>query len=109
MNYRDRIEIEEITGDPDEHGQIDLDDPDNWSTYIVRKAHRSDRGGREFYRGAQIQPEVMTQFRMYSDSHSREITSKMRVKFQGRIFEIISVTELDNKNRQIVLNCAEKQ
>lgn len=108
FNYRDRIEIEHITGEPDEHGQIDLDDSDNWSTYITRKAHKADRGGNEFYRGLQIQPEVMTQFRLHSDSHSRDITSKMRVNFRGTIYEIISVMDLDNKNREIVLNCAEK-
>lgn len=105
--YRDLIVIEHITGSEDEYNQTDLDEDSNWSEFTKRRAHITARGGREFYRGGQIQSEVSHQITIRSDSTTRQITSKMRVIDGTKKLQIVNVREADNKKRELTLDCKE--
>lgn len=92
---RGLLTVEQITGTADGYGQIDLDDDGNWSEYIQRPCKVQVQGGREFYRGGQIQSEVTHIFGVRHDSETRLITSKMRCAWNSKTFEIVSVNILN--------------
>lgn len=105
--YRDTVEIQEIAGTEDAFGQKDLDDEDNWIEFATRKAHVSARGGREFFRGGQIQADVSHQVTIRSDSTTRAITSEMRIVWGTKTLQITTIHEADNKQRELILLCIE--
>ncbi|MDW7651312.1 MAG: phage head closure protein, partial [Bacillota bacterium] len=60
--------------------------------------------GREFFAAQQVNAEVSTKITL---RYKAGIKPEMRVLFAGRVFEILSVINLEEKNIQFVLMCKE--
>ena len=60
--------------------------------------------GREYWEGKQLQNEVTTRFCIY---YRPGIVSKMRVLFNGKYYDILSVFDPEEKHRELELMCVE--
>jgi SPP1 family predicted phage head-tail adaptor len=58
--------------------------------------------GREFYRLANVNSEITEVFRIRYNS---SVTPHARVKFGGRYFEVISVINPEERNKDLLLTC----
>lgn len=85
------------------HASPGVDTP-SWSTFATVWADIQPLTGKEFFTGAELQAEVSHQIRIrYLDG----VTSKMRVVYNSRIFEIEAVINRDERNKETVLACIE--
>lgn len=64
-------------------------------------------GGREMYRLNQYFSEANIAFKVRYDSLTKGITTKMRISYDSRIFNIISAINKDEKNQEINIACTE--
>jgi SPP1 family predicted phage head-tail adaptor len=99
-DLRQVITIQQQTVAQGPHGQ-----PLNgWSTFLTARAAAVRTPGREVFASASRNDRVPTQFRMrYRDG----ITPAMRVAWDGRIFNIISVTDPDGFKTELLLTTEE--
>jgi len=72
----------------------------NWSDYATVWASIEPARGREFWESQQINAEVTAKITI---RYLAGITPKMRVKYGSRIFEIISVINPEERNRELQL------
>jgi SPP1 family predicted phage head-tail adaptor len=80
----------------------------SWGTYAVRWAAVEPLTGREYFTAQQMQATVTTRIRLrYWANHG--ISPKMRVAWDGRLFEIDSVQEVKSGRRELHLMCTEIQ
>ena len=79
-----------------------------WSDYAPRKAKAIPKGGQETFRLQQFFSEANMMFLLRHDSLTKAITSKMRVSFDSRFFDIIAAINEDELNQTIKLVCTEK-
>ena len=75
-----------------------------WSTYLSTNANIEPLKGREFIDGIATQSEVTHKVRL---RYRGGIVPTMRVSFCGRIFEIMYVINVGERNREINLYCKE--
>ena len=75
-----------------------------WETYIEAWASIEPLIGREYFAQQREQATVSHKIRM---RHIAGITHKMRVAWGTRLFEIESVLNVGERNREIVLMCSE--
>ena len=78
----------------------------SWSTFASAYAEISPNNGREAIQAQQINAQQPIQIRM---RYVSGVLPKMRVLYGSRIFEIISVANLNEKDREIELTCLEHQ
>jgi len=101
---RQRVIIQKDTPTQDSVGQP----VPSWGTHLTRWAAVEPLTGREYFTAQQTQAEVTTRIRLrYSSGHG--ITPKMRVIWDGRIFEIDTVAEVKSGRRELHLMCTEIQ
>jgi SPP1 family predicted phage head-tail adaptor len=100
---RNRITIQEPTESRDAYG----DPVKTWSTYAIRHADVAPISGREFFLSQQVYSEQTTRFKIRYDSVTKNITTKMRIYFKSRYFNIQSVINENTMNRDITLICRE--
>ena len=101
---RNKITIQETTQTQSSTGMV----TDSWSTYAVRYAAIKTMGGREGLISHQTFGQRSLKFILDYDSLVREITSKMRVSWDSRTFDIRDVENINEDNREVVLVCTER-
>ena len=78
-----------------------------WGTYAIRDAEVIPVSGNEYYVSQQVYSEKAVTFRLRYDNTARQITTKMRVSYDSRTFDIESVINFRELNRDIDLMCVE--
>ena len=97
---RQRITIETPTETQAADGSITR----TWETFITVWASIEPLAGREYFAAAREQADVSHRIRM---RYTEGITHKTRVSFESRIFEIESVINTGERNRELILMCRE--
>jgi SPP1 family predicted phage head-tail adaptor len=77
---------------------------DTWATYAVVMAAYEPQSGSESFKEDQ---EQATQTVKYRIRFLAGITPKMRVLFDSRVFDILSVIDVGGRNKQLHLVCSE--
>ena len=75
-----------------------------WSTFKTIRVSIEPLRGREFFDSEKFNSEVTHKIKM---RYLGGLTSKMRIKFGTRYFNILSVININERNRELHLMCAE--
>lgn len=97
---RHKITIESKSNAQDAYGAL----VETWSTYATAWASIEPLTGREYFEQGKVSSEVTTRIRI---RHISGVTNLMRVKFETRIFIIVTVINIDERNKEYVLMCKE--
>lgn len=81
---------------------------DTWTTYCERYAAIRTMGGREGLIAAQVFGQRTVKFILDYDSLVGSITTKMRISWNSRTFDIVDVENIDEENREVVLTGKER-
>jgi len=98
--FRHRITIQEHVTDQDEAGQpVDM-----WQDVATVWGAVEPLRGREYFAAQQVQAEVTTRIRI---RYRRGIRPEMRVLYDGRLFNILSVIDPEERHVELQLMCRE--
>jgi SPP1 family predicted phage head-tail adaptor len=97
---RHRIAIERVTETRDTDGSV----IETWSTYATVQASIEPISGREYFAAQSTQADVTHRIGL---RYLSGIIPKMRVKFGSRVFEILSIININERNRELQLMCRE--
>lgn len=100
--YRHIITIQKKTGAQNEYGE----ETEDWVDYITTRAGIYPVSGKEFFSADATRAEITHKVNMRYIP-GKEITPDMRVKFQDRYFQILSVINFQEKNVEYQLMCKE--
>lgn len=78
---------------------------ENWIDQTTVYAEIDPPKGREFFASGQTQSEITTRVRI---RYLSGVTPAKRVKFGSRFFDISSVINPDERNRELILMCVER-
>lgn len=78
-----------------------------WSNFITRYASVVPLNGVEFFTAQQLTVNINIRVRLRYDSQAATITPKHRVLWGSRIFDVQTVINQMESNRQIILMCQE--
>lgn len=78
--------------------------PEPWPVFASVRASIEPLSGNELWRAQQVQSEATHRLRI---RYLRGLNSQMRVRFCGRVFEILSVVDLEERRIEHVLMCKE--
>jgi len=101
---RERITIEQVTETQDSQGGIS----ESWATYAVRQAGTQPLNGREFFEAQQTASQTDYRFRLRYDDLTKSITTKMRITWKSRTFDITGVINESECNREIIIMAVER-
>jgi SPP1 family predicted phage head-tail adaptor len=99
---RHRIAIERVTETRDTDGSV----IETWSTYATVQASIDPISGREYFAAQSVQADVTHRIVI---RYLSGIVPKMRVKYGSRIFDILSVINVSERNGELQLMCRESQ
>lgn len=77
----------------------------DWTTLDKVRAEVRPTGGGESYRGLQVVAEATILVIMYFRS---DVTTKMRIIHEGRTLNILQVSELTGRRRDMAVQCKER-
>ena len=97
---RHRIAIEQVAEIQDSDGSV----IETWSAFADVQASIEPISGREYFAAQTTQAEVTHRFSL---RYVSGVTPKMRVKYGSRIFDILSVINVNERNRELQLMCRE--
>jgi SPP1 family predicted phage head-tail adaptor len=97
---RHKITIQKTTQTADSIGGI----IDSWSTFATVWAHIEPLKGKETLQGEQISTDL---FLRITIRYLSGLTAKMRISWNSRTFDIKSISNLDERNREMELLCVE--
>jgi len=100
---RHRVTVQRATDSIDQYG----DQTPTWASLGTVWASVEPLSGREYFAAAQMQSEVSTRIVIRPIS-GVTLTPKDRVKFGSRYFDIQSVINRDERNRELQLLCVER-
>ena len=99
LRHRLTIERKSIT-------QNELGDPvESWSTFAQRWASVEPLRGREFFDAQQVNAEITVRFRL---RYTEGVAPEMRVNFDGRLFDVRAVVNVDERKAELILMCSER-
>ena len=98
--YRHKIIIQQVSESIDSFGQAIK----TWSTFSQPFASVEPLQGREFFSANQFASEVTVRIRLH---YLTGVTTKMRVSFDDRIYNIQSVINPSERGREMQLMCSE--
>lgn len=98
---RHRVEIQALTVTEDDIGNQIYE----WQTIATVCASIEPLKGREYWAAAQIQAETTVKVTI---RYLAGITPSCRVVFKDRVFDIQSIINVEERNRELVLMCREK-
>ena len=101
---RETIVIQTPTETPDDHGEP----IPSWATHVTRRAAVEDQSASERWAGSERLAEATHRFRMRYDTTAITTTPKMRVSYDSRLFDILSVTNIGTRDREIHIMATEK-
>ena len=96
---RNKITIQTTTQTQDTYGGV----TDSWSTYMTAYAEIKTLGGQEFYLSRQAFGQRTEKFVIPYSSLGSSITTKMRINFNSRIFDIVDMENNSEVNKEIIL------
>jgi SPP1 family predicted phage head-tail adaptor len=97
---RHRIAIEQVAETRDADGSV----IEGWSAHATVQASIEPISGREYIAAQSTQADVTHRIRL---RYLSGITPKMRVNYNSRIFDILSVINVGERNRELQLMCRE--
>ena len=100
-HYTTRITVQRLAGTADAAGHVNGNTDANWSTYCTAWASVRSRGGREFWRVSQVQSDVDFVFNCPWSRTLGNVTPDMRILTDGKVYEIVSVINVDLANNSI--------
>ena len=84
---------------PDAAGHVDETDESNWRIVGNRWVKLTPKGSKEFFRGQQVAEDITHQVTMRYDSESAKFTTKDRLTYHGRVFNMagpgVNTDEMD--------------
>ncbi|WP_374711533.1 phage head closure protein [Symbiobacterium terraclitae] len=98
--FRQRVTLQQHVVGQDEYGQP----IDTWQDVATVWAAVEPLRGREYFAAHQVQAEVTTRIRI---RYRRGIRPEMRVLYDGRVFNILSVIDPEERHRELQLMCRE--
>lgn len=98
---RHRVSIQTEGGDPDDYGEV----IPSWTTSATRWAAVEPLTGREFWASQQLKSEVSHKVTMRGGI---SITPDMRLLFDSRPFDVISVRDIDERGQWIEVLAKER-
>ena len=98
---RHKITIEDVTETINDIGEI----VEEWEEFATVWAEILPLRGREYWASKQTTSEITGKIRI---RYLADITSKMRVKFGERIFDIEAVLNTDERKIETILSVSEK-
>ena len=105
-DYRHRIDIRQPPTTEDSAGQISDDDADWTSLATNVPAAIETAAGREFFAAGAEQQQGRIRFRI---RRIAGVTATMRVRFDGRLFDIAAPPiDVDERRREVHLICLER-
>lgn len=78
-----------------------------WATFCTRRAAVEPISGREYFDARAENAEISVKFRMRHDSKTGLITPKMRISYDSRYFDIESVINTGERDKEVILMCRE--
>ena len=93
---RHKITIQDYTESQNSYGEVTK----TWSDYATVWASIEPVRGREFWDSKQINAEITAKITI---RYLAGVTPKMRIKYGARIFEIISVINPEERNKDLQL------
>jgi SPP1 family predicted phage head-tail adaptor len=97
---RHRITIEQVIETQDADGSM----IETWTTFAMAQASIEPISGREYFAAQSTQADVTHRIRL---RYLSGVTPKMRVNYNSRIFDILSVININERNRELQLMCRE--
>lgn len=97
---RHRVALQAYTASRDSFGA----ETQEWSDTANVWASIEPVSGKEYFSSKQLNAEITTKITI---RYLKDISPKMRVVFEGRIYEIISVINFEEKNISLTLMCKE--
>jgi SPP1 family predicted phage head-tail adaptor len=97
---RHGIAIERVAETQDADGSV----IEAWSTYATVHGSIEPISGREYFAAQSTQADVTHRIGI---RYLSGIVPKMRVKYGSRIYDILSVINIDERNRELQLMCRE--
>lgn len=97
---RHRITLQEYTTTKDSYGA----EIESWADKVSVFASIEPLSGREYFKAQQINAEVTTSITI---RYISGVLPKMRIRLSDRYFEILSVINPEEKNRELRLMCRE--
>lgn len=95
-----RVEVQELTETRDAHGGI----TETWTTIATRWASVEPLSGRERWSAEQVDSDITHRIRM---RRFRGLTTNHRIRWDGRVFNLRSVLNLDEADVEHELLCVE--
>ncbi len=100
-----KITVQRLAGTADLAGHINGNTDANWTTYATAWATAQTRGGREFWKVQQVESTVDTVFRCPWTRALEQATPAMRINYDGTIYEILSVVNVDLADDIVEFQC----
>lgn len=96
------ITIQRVVGTTaDAHGQVDKTTDANWGAYTRTFAKVQTKGGREFWKIQQVNADVSHVWNCQYSKTLAAATPDMRLSHEGKIYEILSVIDIDEAHEEI--------
>lgn len=81
---------------------------ETWSTYAIERASIVPLNGSEYFQSQQFVNKINYRIRVRYSKKNKSITPSMRVSWDGRLFDIESVINPMESNKEIILMCSER-
>ena len=94
-----KITIEQPTEARDANGMV----TQSWTTYYQPMARIAPAIGREYFQAQQVSASQSVKFQIRYSNLASGITTKMRILYSGNYYDIQSVVNAYEKDREIVL------
>lgn len=99
--YNKAITIRRLQGTTDASGHVDNTADANWAIYVQAFSRVQTRGGREFWKVQQVAADVSHVFTCPYGRLLAEATPDMRLHYNGHVYNIVSVIDIDEAHEQI--------
>lgn len=96
---RKLITIQQQSISSDEYGAQVI----TWSTYYIAWASVEPLQGREYFAGQQFQSKVDTKFIL---RYVAGVTPKMRISYNSLFYDIESIINIEDRNRELQIMCS---
>ncbi len=101
-NRNKKVTIEHLIGQTvDAHGQVEQGTNSNWSEYCKAWCSCVSKGGREFWKVQQVNADVSHVWRTGWSKTMQNVTPFMRLIFEGNVYQILSVVDVDMDHYEI--------
>ena len=101
------IEKPKTTGFDANYGTHDLSSDASWEQHTKAYANVLTRGGREFFQASKVHADLSHLWEVASTAKTRSATPEMRLTWNDRTFQILSVLDKDEDRRTVEISTKE--